>query len=451
VSEAVIKIENLYKEYRLGVIGHGTLYRDIQSWWANILGKEDPNTLIGHSRTKMLNDHILALENLNLEVKKGEILGIIGANGAGKSTLLKILSKVTEPTSGRIKIKGSVSTLLEVGTGFHPELTGRDNIYLNGAINGMNKKEVSKKLDEIVDFAGVEQFLDTPIKRYSSGMYVRLGFAVAAHLETDILVVDEVLAVGDADFRKKAMEKIKDISCDEGRTVLFVSHNMESIGQFCNRVIVLSKGKLVADGLPQDSINKYIGGIYKEASKFGKVEWKNQNTAPGGDIIRLKSVCTKNNKGDICSEFKLRDKIIIQVQFWVLSNDHQICNSIVITCVSSKTHVNSGAFYVLDEYIKGEWGHQNPYKKGLYVSELEIPGDLLNEGIYSIIIDPFIPPADPDSSYQIRKHNALSFEITDNFTSDSARGSFPYDWQRGATGYLIRPKLNFDTKQINEI
>ena len=235
----VIKIENLYKEYRLGVIGHGTLYRDLQSWWAKARGKPDPNSLLGVADPHEGKDRILALNDINLEVKDGEVLGIIGANGAGKSTLLKILSQVTAPTSGTIKYKGRVSSLLEVGTGFHTELTGRENIYLNGAINGMNKKEVSRKLDEIVHFAGVEQFLDTPVKRYSSGMFVRLGFAVAAHLDPDILVVDEVLAVGDASFRKKAIGKMQDVSKEEGRTVLFVSHNMESIKKLCARSILL--------------------------------------------------------------------------------------------------------------------------------------------------------------------------------------------------------------------
>jgi lipopolysaccharide transport system ATP-binding protein len=446
----VIKIENLFKEYRLGVIGHDTLYRDMQSWWAMVRGKEDPNTLIGHKRNNSTEDHILALDDINLEVKNGDVFGIIGANGAGKSTLLKILSRVTAPTSGTVKVKGRIASLLEVGTGFHPELTGRENIYLNGAINGMYRKEVSRKLDEIVDFAGVEQFLDTPVKRYSSGMHVRLGFAVAAHLEPEILVVDEVLAVGDASFQKKAIGKMQDVSSAEGRTVLLVSHNMELIRKLCNRVVVLSKGELAVDGLPEDSINQYVGGIYREAGKYGIVKWENPKEAPGGSIVTLRSVCSKNTKGEICSEFTLREKILIQVEFSVLSDDYQICNTIGLVCISSKTHTPSGEFYVLDNYIEGEWGRQKPFKKGLYVSALEIPGDLLNEGIYSIIIDPFLPPADPDSSYQIRKHNALSFEIVDNFDPESARGSFPYDWQRGGSGYLIRPKLKCITKRIEE-
>jgi len=447
-----VKIENLYKEYQLGVIGHGTLYRDMQSWWAKIKGKEDPNTIIGHSEKNLnLNEKILALRNINLEIQTGETLGIIGANGAGKSTLLKILSRVTAPSKGKIKVKGRIASLLEVGTGFHPELTGRENIYLNGAINGMNKEEVSSKLEEIVDFAGVELFLDTPVKRYSSGMHVRLGFAVAAHLEQEILVVDEVLAVGDFAFQKKAISKMEDVSKGSGRTVIFVSHNMNSIKKLCSRTVVLSKGEVVADGETDDSINKYLGGIYKDDRNFEIVEWGNQKKAPGGDIIRLKSACTKNCKGEISSIFDIKDNIFVQIELWVLKNGFQICNTIGIVCTSSKTFTNEGGFFVLDDYVKGPWGKQPPLKAGIYLTEMEIPGDILNEGIYSIIVDPFLPPADPDSSYQIRKHNTLSFEIVDNFNPDSARGTYPFDWQGGSHGYLIRPKFKITTKKVSNV
>jgi lipopolysaccharide transport system ATP-binding protein len=447
----VIKIERLFKEYRLGVIGHGTLYRDMQSWWAKVWGKEDPNSLIGYANKNKDLDNILALNDINLEVKCGEVLGIIGGNGAGKSTLLKILSRVTAPTSGHVKVKGRIASLLEVGTGFHPELTGRENIFLNGAINGMNKNEVSRKLDEIVDFSGIEMFLDTPVKRYSSGMHVRLGFAVAAHLEQEILLVDEVLAVGDAAFQKKAIGKMQNVSKAEGRTVLFVSHNMESVRKLCSRAVVISKGGLVADGTSEDSINQYIGGIYKDERNYEMVEWKNHNDAPGGDIIRLKSACTKNRNGDISSTFDVKDNIFIQIELWVLKDNSQICNTIGITCISSKTFTGEGGFYVLDDYVKGKWGAQKPLSRGVYLTEMEIPGNLLNEGIFSLIVDPFLPPADPDSSYQIRKHNALSFEIIDNHNPDSARGTYPYDWQGGLSGYLIRPKLSINTKKLSNL
>ena len=251
MSDTVIKVENISKFYQLGLINHGTLAKDLQGWWAKIRGKEDPNSqvsLLNSQNNNAGSDFIYALKDVSFDVKQGEVLGIIGANGAGKSTLLKILSRVTSPTSGCIKIKGRIGSLLEVGTGFHPELTGRENIYLNGAILGMRKHEIDKKLDEIIDFSGVEKFIDTPVKRYSSGMYVRLAFAVAAHLDPEILVVDEVLAVGDAEFQKKALGKMQDVSRGEGRTVLFVSHNMAAVRQLCKKAVVLDNGQIVMSG-----------------------------------------------------------------------------------------------------------------------------------------------------------------------------------------------------------
>ena len=261
MSETVIKVENISKFYQLGLINHGTLAKDLQGWWAKLRGKEDPNSRISMVSKKSSGsdtDFIYALKDVSFDVQQGEVLGIIGANGAGKSTLLKILSRVTSPTSGCIKIKGRIGSLLEVGTGFHPELTGRENIYLNGAILGMRRHEIDKKLDEIIDFSGVEKFIDTPVKRYSSGMYVRLAFAVAAHLDPEILVVDEVLAVGDADFQKKCLGKMGDVSKKEGRTVLFVSHNMAAVRQLCTRGILLRNGELVFDGGTEDTVDKYL-------------------------------------------------------------------------------------------------------------------------------------------------------------------------------------------------
>ncbi|MCF8342838.1 MAG: ABC transporter ATP-binding protein [Chitinophagaceae bacterium] len=243
----VVKVENLSKQYRLGQVGTGTISHDVNSWWHKIRGKEDPYLKIGESNDRTVkgdSDYVWALKDINFEVKQGEVLGIIGRNGAGKSTLLKILSRTTAPTTGSVKIKGRVASLLEVGTGFHPELSGRDNIFLNGAILGMTRREIQSKFDEIVDFAGVERYIDTPVKRYSSGMYVRLAFAVAAHLEPEILIVDEVLAVGDAEFQKKCLGKIKDVSVNQGRTVLFVSHNLPAIKNLCNTGLYLKNGQV---------------------------------------------------------------------------------------------------------------------------------------------------------------------------------------------------------------
>ncbi|HMO34366.1 MAG TPA: ABC transporter ATP-binding protein [Lacibacter sp.] len=257
----VIKVENLSKQYRLGTVGTGTMAHDINRWWYRVRGKEDPYLKIGDANDRTQkgdSDYVWALRDVNFEVKHGEVLGIIGRNGAGKSTLLKILSRTTAPTTGSVKIKGRVASLLEVGTGFHPELTGRENIYLNGAILGMTKREITRKFDEIVDFAGVERYIDTPVKRYSSGMYVRLAFAVAAHLEPEILIVDEVLAVGDAEFQKKCLGKMKDVSIREGRTVLFVSHNMAAVMGLCTAGLVMSKGGVAFGGSAADAVSFYM-------------------------------------------------------------------------------------------------------------------------------------------------------------------------------------------------
>ncbi len=258
---SVIQVEHLSKQYRLGTVGTGSFAHDFNRAWHRIRGKEDPYLKIGevNDRTQRgTSDYVWALKDINFEVKQGEVMGIIGRNGAGKSTLLKILSRTTSPSSGSVKIKGRVASLLEVGTGFHPELSGRDNIFLNGAILGMSKQEIKSKFDEIVDFSGVERYIDTPVKRYSSGMYVRLAFGVAAHLEPEILIVDEVLAVGDAEFQKKALGKMKDVSTKEGRTVLFVSHNLQAITSLTNASIFLNNGDLLNIGKTNELITQYL-------------------------------------------------------------------------------------------------------------------------------------------------------------------------------------------------
>ena len=260
--DIAVKIENVKKEYRLGTIGGGTLQGDIQSWWARKRGKEDPNSLVG-SKYHKKNETFMALDGINLTIYKGERVGIIGHNGAGKSTLLKLLSRVTAPTDGKIYINGRIASMLEVGTGFNPELTGRENIYLNGAILGMTRDEVDRKIEKIIDFSECRQFIDTPVKRYSSGMYVKLAFSVAAHLDSEILVMDEVLAVGDMKFQQKCLGKMSDVSQDEGRTVLYVSHNMNTIRQLCERCIVLDHGLIIYDGNVEEAI-----AIYMEQEQF---------------------------------------------------------------------------------------------------------------------------------------------------------------------------------------
>lgn len=267
MSETAIRIEHVSKEYRLGAIGGGTLRGDLQSWWARARGREDPNSKIGSDTGAHIGERFLALDDVSFEVKKGEALGIIGHNGAGKSTLLKLLSRVTAPTSGTISYNGRIASMLEVGTGFHPELTGRENVYMNGAILGMTKAEIDRKFDQIVAFAEMEKFIDTPVKRYSSGMYVKLAFAVAAHLDSEIMVMDEVLAVGDMKFQQKCLGKMGDAANSEGRTVLYVSHNMNTIRQLCTRCIVLDHGKLIFDGDVEQAI-----GVYMDLSRDESVD-----------------------------------------------------------------------------------------------------------------------------------------------------------------------------------
>lgn len=261
MSKVVIKAENISKQYRLGLVGTGTVKDDMKRWWYNLRGKEDPFLKIGEANdrsSKGESDYVWSLRDINFEINQGDSVGIIGRNGAGKSTLLKILSQVTQPTTGKIYTKGRIASLLEVGTGFHPEMTGRENIYLNGAILGMRKHEITKKFDEIVAFSGVERYIDTPVKRYSSGMYVRLAFAVAAHLESEILIVDEVLAVGDAEFQKKCLGKMNDVSKGEGRTVLFVSHNLDAVKKLCNKGLLLHNGQLIHDGNIDATLDSYL-------------------------------------------------------------------------------------------------------------------------------------------------------------------------------------------------
>lgn len=315
MSDVAIQVEGLSKLYQLGEISTGTLSRDLQRWWAGARGKEDPFQKIGQANdraAKGTSDFVWALQDISFEVKEGEILGIIGRNGAGKSTLLKILSRVTKPTTGRIRVRGRMASLLEVGTGFHPELTGRENIFLNGAILGMRKEEIRRKLDEIVDFAGVERYLDTPVKRYSSGMYVRLAFAVAAHLEPEILIVDEVLAVGDAEFQSKCLGKMKDVSEKDGRTVLFVSHNMEAVRRLCTRGMLMKQGKIFTMGSIDDVLSTYINeGTVSEA--FFEL------SPPVGSVQEVAGLATQvrieNDQGTLVNEILLGDPFDIHVRF----------------------------------------------------------------------------------------------------------------------------------------
>ena len=296
-NNIAIQVADLSKAYQLGQIGTGTISRDLERFWAmKIRGKEDPFLKIGQTNDRTVkgeSDVVWSLKDINFEIEQGDAVGIIGRNGAGKSTLLKLLSRVTAPTTGNIKVKGRIASLLEVGTGFHPELTGRENIYLNGAILGMRKSEITKKFDEIVDFSGVERYIDTPVKRYSSGMYVRLAFAVAAHLESEILIVDEVLAVGDAEFQKKCLGKMSDISKGEGRTVLFVSHNLDAVEQLCNKAMILDRGN-IGYKLTDEVSQLVMNYLYRENSKHGSSIQFMENSNKKNSIQFLKLDSDKN-------------------------------------------------------------------------------------------------------------------------------------------------------------
>lgn len=315
MSDIAIKFENISKQYRLGLIGTGTISHDLNRWWHTVRGKEDPYLKIGEVNdrtTKANSDYVWALKDISFDVKQGDVLGVIGRNGAGKSTLLKILSRVTSPTTGSIKAKGRIASLLEVGTGFHPEMTGRENIYMNGAIMGMTKAEINHKLDEIIDFAGVEKYIDTPAKRYSSGMTVRLGFAIAAYLEPEILVVDEVLAVGDAEFQKKAIGKMQDVSQGEGRTVLFVSHQLNSISQLCGKCILMKNGTIDMYDKTQGVISSYLD-IYKKSSN--KPSWIRDTEEYDDAQCTLQSVSIVDDNDNVIENNMVRNDTSIHVKF----------------------------------------------------------------------------------------------------------------------------------------
>jgi lipopolysaccharide transport system ATP-binding protein len=309
-----IDFENISKQYRLGLVSTRTLSHDLNRWWQmNILGKEDPYLKIGDVNvrsSKGESEYVWALKDINFKVEQGDVLGIIGKNGAGKSTLLKILSKVTSPTTGTIKARGRIASLLEVGTGFHPEMTGRENIYMNGAIMGMTKAEITRKLDEIVDFAGVERYIDTPVKRYSSGMTVRLGFAIAAHLEPEILVVDEVLAVGDAEFQKKAIGKMQDVSKGEGRTVLFVSHNMTAVKSLCSKGIILENGMIKEMGAIDPIVSRYLKG---DSIVENHKRWNTPMIAENG--FELLEIGVRRQGGDFFDTMGVDEPIEILIRY----------------------------------------------------------------------------------------------------------------------------------------
>ncbi len=377
-KDIILKVENISKQYRLGTIGTGTLSHDLNRWWHTVRGKEDPYLKIGEANdrsTKGNSEYVWALQDISFEVERGDVLGVIGKNGAGKSTLLKILSKVTAPTTGSIKSRGRIASLLEVGTGFNPELTGRENVFLNGAILGMTKKEIVSKMDEIIAFSGCERYIDTPTKRYSSGMTVRLAFAVAAFLEPEILVVDEVLAVGDAEFQKKAIGKMQDISKREGRTVLFVSHNMAAVKSLCTKGIVLEHGKVVFDGESNAAVDFYLTN---NSNKIN-TDLLSRTDRRGSGELKFSSVCLLNEKGDSVLEIVSGDSVRFRLAFEQLKNTSAE-NLVFGVVFRDINEVKVADFYSDEMGITFDKVLQNGYV------DLEIPKLLLRGGVYSLDI-----------------------------------------------------------------
>ena len=405
----VIEIKDISKEYRLGTISTGMLTKDISSAWARFRGKEDPNSIVtinSNSDADINSDRIWALKDINLEIKQGEILGIIGKNGAGKTTLLKILSRITSPTNGTISIKGRTASLIAVGTGFHPELTGRENIYLNGSILGLRKHEIDQRFDEIVDFSGVEKYIDTPVKRYSSGMYVRLGFSVAAHLEPDILIVDEVLAVGDAEFRTKALGKMQDASKEEGRTVLFVSHNMAAIRQLCNKCILLDKGSLKAIGQTEKIVKNYLGNIYElNRSDSNKAEYQYEKFDDEKDVELIKA-CVMDTTGLVRNHFSCDEPITIRFSYNIRKIIPDLYGYFQISTIDEVVVMVSVSNDMEVDPING-------LLLGLHYVDIDIPSRSLGHGRYYIRMRLSVPNS---VDYVLADH---STELNINLADDS--------------------------------
>jgi len=436
VSDVVLRVENLYKRYRLGTVGRQTFKEDMISWWAKVRGKPDPyeqyitsNELANIKDSEEMKNlqarYVWALQDINFEVKQGEIVGIIGKNGAGKSTLLKILSKTTAPTKGQVKIKGRIASLLEVGTGFHGELTGRENIYLNGAILGMTRHEITRHLDEIIDFAGVEAYIDTPVKRYSSGMYVRLAFAVGAHLLSDILIVDEVLAVGDAEFQKKCIGKMQDVSSGEGKTVLFVSHNMVSVNTLCTQGMYLKNGKIEIIGATKSVVSKYLS---VENTNVTKKQWKDEYV--GDDEARLLEARLIDANGQTLEVVEISQKIGIEYEYQVLKGSKEKIPNI---------HVYNDKGECV--FVSGAKAHSSLSCAGLYKTIAWIPPNLLNDGTYviGIALSTMIP-----LKVHFFVQKAIIFDVIEN-TNERVN-----DYNQSIPG-VVRPILEWETSLVQSV
>ena len=400
-----IEFDHVGKQYRLGSVSTGTFSHDLNRWWTmNVRHKEDPNLRIGETNDrshKGESNYVWALKDINFSVEQGDVVGIIGKNGAGKSTLLKLLSRVTTPTVGEIRARGRIASLLEVGTGFHPEMTGRENIYMNGAIMGMTKEEISRKLDEIVDFSGCERYIDTPVKRYSSGMTVRLGFAIAAHLEPEILVVDEVLAVGDAEFQKKAIGKMQDVSKGQGRTVLFVSHNMASIKKLCTKGLLLDNGTISYNGNIEDTIEKYTG-INIDNSV---VPLKDRTDRIGNGKIRVHNITFKDSKGQQIEDIFIGEYLKIEIQLDIEENVD--LSKLIVGCMLEDAYQNFVMQWASDE-MRQDFTQMKDGK--LY---LEIPHLNMRPNLYYLYVQFSLGSTQPND-FCDAIHGAASINVMAN-------------------------------------
>jgi lipopolysaccharide transport system ATP-binding protein len=428
VRPLAISVRDITKRYRIGgaVQRHASL-RDALAHGASapIRGLRALTRSRATGRADRAAQEFCALRGVSFEIRRGEIVGLIGRNGAGKSTLLKILSRITTPTSGKAEVHGRLGSLLEVGTGFHPELSGRDNIFLNGAILGMRRQEIARRFDEIVEFSGVSQFIDTPVKRYSSGMYLRLAFAVAAHLDSEILVVDEVLAVGDASFQKKCLAKMEDVG-HNGRTVMFVSHNMMAVTRLCERTILLDQGEVVADGRSSEIVSDYLrSGVGSTAVR----EWMDASAAPGNEIVRLRAVRVRTEEGTISEAIDIRTPVRVEMEFDVMKEGHVL--------VPNFHFFNEEGICV---FIAGDhdldW-QRRARPRGRFTTTAWIPGNFLSEG--TIVVSAAVSTMDPVTVHYFER-DAVAFQVIDSLDGDSARGDYA-----GPLPGVVRPLLKWST------
>jgi len=430
MSNPVISVRGLGKKYRLGATHRYDSLRDqITNTFKSLFSRNGNKT--GADPTKVdnrMNDakEFWALRDISIDIEQGEIIGIIGPNGAGKSTLLKILSEITEPTVGEIRIRGQVGTLLEVGTGFHPELSGRENIFLNGAILGMKRREIKSKIEDIVEFSGIGNFLDTPVKRYSSGMYVRLAFSVAAYLESEILLVDEVLAVGDSNFQKKCINKMDDFS-KSGKTIIFVSHNMNAITRLCSRVILLLEGGICEDGPSTKTVASYLN---REKKGKAFVEWNNLDCAPGNDWVSLISMKIRDHNGNVNEIHDISKPINIEIEYFIKKPGLKML---------PKLHIinGEGNIVFVTQDNNSYWTHE-PGQYGYYESTLEIPGNFLSEGTYSVLGQ--IVTHDPNNIVHVFERDAVTFHAVESLSANQTRGKYS-----GHIPGIVRPLLFWNT------